>query len=311
MVVAGIAAAVGVAVAAWSIGRQGAERASTRADDTPSGLRATDTDGGGRESGMDAEAQRALAARMRERSVPMASAMVAEMPNDDAFVAAGGSGGVATWQMDELRRELTATLDEAEAAEGLSLGLRDDLASAVRAVLEPCVAGDRAAFDAAMASLGCARRAGDEADSDAREGIFERLSGPLAGASLGLRAMRVGAPKPPPMELEDGFTGAFIGINRNKNKHPDGSETEEVTVTSDVIPGRYVSGRVMNFGASELRGVEVAVPFRSADGDGEGVVSLVMVREPEASAWQPARASLVFGSMEAARRFLPIPGGVK
>ena len=316
--VAAIAAVIGVAVAAWSIGRQGGGRESTRADDMPgvaagAGLDGSDDRDGPGAGGLDAEAQREIAERGRQIAQPVSSAMLAVLSEvDDGGVAAGGSGGIATWQMDELRRELTAVLDEADAVEGLGLGLRDDLASAVRAVLEPCVAGDRAAFDAAMASLGCGPGSGGgDGDDDEGEGFFDRLSGPLAGASLGLGAMRVGEPKPPMMTLEDGFSGAMIRINRNKNTTPDGTETETVAVTSEASPGRYGSGRVLNFGASELRGVEVAVPFRSAGDDGEGVVSLVMVRDPEVGAWQPARASLAFGSMEAARRFLPIPGGIK
>lgn len=179
---------------------------------------------------------------------------------------------------------------------------REKLRDAVRLAVEPAALGTETDFANALATLG----GRDQGDPKPSSRLFERLSPALAMSSLdlsNLRVTQVDTSQTSPMPRRAGVSVLAMrmaGANEN-----DSRLTILSIATDDLFP------EVADYMGSKKRAVEVRVPVRTKGSDapaGDLDLSLVMVWNNAAQAWQPADYRMFVRNADVGRRLMPERG---
>ena len=158
------------------------------------------------------------------------------------------------------------------------------LGGSVRAFLEPINAGDKAALESAVASLGGNTEPDEDGDLPT-EGLFTLFSGLLKFASLDTTNIEVREPT----QNVAGQEGISVSMNRNVNEDPEtGEETE--TVSSLIIgsPTQMIPEAASKEAKGKL--VELRLPFlaKGSKSENPDIVVNLQMRQAGAGKWQPA-----------------------
>lgn len=201
--------------------------------------------------------------------------------------------------LDQTGESISSTLGNDETFAWMSLSQRDSLIDAVRLSVEPLAIGTETDFAGAVAQL----KGRDEGDPRPSAQLFERLSPAFAMSSFdvgNLRVSGIDTSESSPFPRRGG-----VSVMQLRTQDDDGP-TNRLSImsfgTDEVFPD------VSDYMGSKKQAVEVRVPVRtkgSSEKKGDLDLSLVMVWNQSAQAWQPADYRLFVRNGEVGSRLMP------